>query len=331
MPRRGQISDRDQACEEWQPSDPRPRGEFPAGNKGLCNASYKILTHRKNVVLTARTPDTFHPASSRGGSEMLRHFFAIAASLTLSACIVQAPPGYWERTAYPATYPPPYARTSNAPLSPIPAPPPPPTMPMSEQTAEYSPQSASITPASYSQPFEALSPQAGNDSPHEPRNSRATFADETIDYGVPPTNTLHLQDFDAPTPTHIEGARTITTLELRNMLDSDRPPLLIDVIGGEQTVSLPSAVWLRDAGAGRHLDDDVQAWFDFHLAHLTNRDKSHPLVIFCASRMCWMAHNAALRALDLGYKDVSWYRGGRDAWQAAGLPLAPVAPTPADE
>jgi PQQ-dependent catabolism-associated CXXCW motif protein len=162
-------------------------------------------------------------------------------------------------------------------------------------------------------------------SPHEPRSPRATFADEAVDYGVPPTSSLHLQDFDAPTPTRIQGARTITTLELQNMVFSERSPLLVDVIGGDQSVSLPNAVWLRDAGAGRHIDDDVQAWLDYHLARLTNRDKSFPLVFFCASRMCWMAHNATLRALDLGYTNVSWYRGGRDAWQAAGLPMTPVA------
>jgi PQQ-dependent catabolism-associated CXXCW motif protein len=185
-------------------------------------------------------------------------------------------------------------------------------------------------PISYSPQPEASPPRSGNDPAFDPGSPNAVFADEAIDYGVPPTNTLHLHDFDAPTPTHVEGARTITTIDLQRMLASDKPPLLIDVIGGAQTVSLPNAIWLRDAGIGRHLDDDVQAWLDFHLSQLTDRDKSHPLVFFCASRMCWLAHNATLRALDLGYTNVYWYRGGRDSWQAAGLPMAPVAPPPVD-
>jgi PQQ-dependent catabolism-associated CXXCW motif protein len=251
---------------------------------------------------------------------MSRNILAIAASLTLSGCIVQAPPGYWGRPGapyqqayYPQAYPPPGPYAQPAPATP-PAPP---------------PLAANPPPLAFASPPEDPAPSPSDSaSPTEPRNERATFADETVDYGVPPTNTLHLHDFDAPTPTHIEGARTITTLELRRILNSNRPPLLIDVIGGEQTVSLPNAVWLRDAGVGRHIDDDVQAWFDFHLLQLTNNDKSHPLVIFCASRMCWLAHNATLRALDLGFTEVYWYRGGRDAWQAAGLPMAPVAPPP---
>ena len=247
---------------------------------------------------------------------MHRHLIAVAACLALSACVYQ-PPGYWGRPYNSAYYPQQYPSAWNAP-------------PVTQASYPLpSPQGAyPEPPLAYDTPSPDSYPRAGSDTPAEPRNPRATFADETVDYGVPPTNTLHLRDFDAPTPTQIEGARTITTLALENMLESDRPPALIDVIGGEQNVSLPGAIWLRDAGVGRHLDDDVQAWLDLHLSRLTNHDKTHPLVFFCASRMCWLAHNATLRALDLGYTEVYWYRGGRDAWQAAGLPMEPVAPPP---
>lgn len=36
-----------------------------------------------------------------------------------------------------------------------------------------------------------------------------------------------------------------------------------------------------------------------------------------------MSYNAALRAINLGYRNVLWYRGGIEAWQAAGQPLQP--------
>ena len=35
--------------------------------------------------------------------------------------------------------------------------------------------------------------------------------------------------------------------------------------------------------------------------------------------------NLALRLVALGYTEVYWYRGGREAWLAAGLPVAHVA------
>ena len=170
----------------------------------------------------------------------------------------------------------------------------------------------------------ASGPEAAPDAP--PTQSPG-YAEETVDDGIPPVNAIRDHDFDAPTPTRIDGARTLTTMELDGMMRGGSPPLLIDVIRGRQTVSLPNAVWLPDAGVGRDLDDDIQAWLDLHLSRLTGRDKTRPLVFFCASRFCWLAPNAVLRAVSLGYTNVFWYRGGRDAWRAAGLPLTP-APQP---
>jgi PQQ-dependent catabolism-associated CXXCW motif protein len=285
---------------------------------------------------------------------MRRQVFAAGACIALTGCIVQQPQSpYWARPYSQGYAPSPYAQAGygQAP-SPYGQPPRAPYSPQPYAPQPYSPQGqASYAPqvqeAAYSpQPTDqyaappreepraesqAAPPAAfgsSDESGSEPRNPRATFADETIDYGVPPTNTIREHDFDAPTPTHVQGARTVTTLALQSMLASDRPPLMIDVIRGAQTVSIPNSVWLRDAGTGRHLDDDIQAWLDMQLSNLTGRDKSRPLVIFCASRMCWLAYNATLRAVDLGYTDVFWYRGGRDSWQAAGLPMTPVTPPP---
>jgi rhodanese-related sulfurtransferase len=32
---------------------------------------------------------------------------------------------------------------------------------------------------------------------------------------------------------------------------------------------------------------------------------------------CWLSYNACLHAIEAGYKDVIWYRGGTDAWDEA--------------
>ena len=34
--------------------------------------------------------------------------------------------------------------------------------------------------------------------------------------------------------------------------------------------------------------------------------------------------NLALRVAALGYTDIYWYRGGREAWEVADLPLAEI-------
>jgi hypothetical protein len=35
----------------------------------------------------------------------------------------------------------------------------------------------------------------------------------------------------------------------------------------------------------------------------------------------WTGYNLALRLITLGYRQVLWYRGGREAWEVAGLPM----------
>ena len=45
-----------------------------------------------------------------------------------------------------------------------------------------------------------------------------------------------------------------------------------------------------------------------------------------------MSYNASLRAINLGYTNVLWYRGGIEAWKQAGLPVqssGSAAQTPA--
>ena len=59
------------------------------------------------------------------------------------------------------------------------------------------------------------------------------------------------------------------------------------------------------------------------LSELAGGNKARAIVFFCLSKTCWLSHNAAVRAVALGY-DVYLYCGGRNAWQAAGLAMEPV-------
>ena len=51
----------------------------------------------------------------------------------------------------------------------------------------------------------------------------------------------------------------------------------------------------------------------------TGGDKNRPVVFLCLGPECWESYNACLHALEAGYKEVMWYRGGRQAWVAARL------------
>jgi PQQ-dependent catabolism-associated CXXCW motif protein len=153
------------------------------------------------------------------------------------------------------------------------------------------------------------------------------YDNETQDYGLAPTSLIRTGTYDAPTPLTLTGATTIATAHLRDMLLSAPPPLLIDVLGGNVTVSLPGAIWLPGAGLGVGTYDQLPPRLAARLAEFTGGDKAKPMVFFCLSKTCWLSHNAAVRAVALGYTHAYWYRGGRNAWQAAGLAMEPVRPT----
>lgn len=62
--------------------------------------------------------------------------------------------------------------------------------------------------------------------------------------------------------------------------------------------------------------------FSVALEKLTGGDKSKPIIFLCISFECWLSYNASLYAVEAGYKDVIWYRGGTNAWGGASLDRA---------
>lgn len=149
-----------------------------------------------------------------------------------------------------------------------------------------------------------------------------SFADEDKDYGVAPKDSLVTTKYHSKTPLTVPGARTIKTLALKQMMSSDPPPIIVDVLNGKPGVklTLPSAVWLAGAGDGRVFAAERER-FAKVLASLTGSDKSRPIVFLCFSAECWLSYNAALRAVGEGYTNVYWHRGGLMAWKAATLPF----------
>jgi PQQ-dependent catabolism-associated CXXCW motif protein len=151
------------------------------------------------------------------------------------------------------------------------------------------------------------------------------YADEDHDWGVAPTNRLRQQPYHGPTPLQIPGAQVVQTRELQVMLAGPDSPILIDVLSEQGHVTLPGALWLSGAGRGANFVDPVQLTLTQLLGQITRGDKARAIVFFCAGSQCWLSYNAALRAVAAGYGKVYWYRGGVEAWMAAGLPTAGTA------
>jgi hypothetical protein len=125
------------------------------------------------------------------------------------------------------------------------------------------------------------------------------------------------------TPASVPGITTVKTRELVGLMRAGKPPLIIDVGGLEPTV--PGGLMLAFGGLAFEDAAKERAYHERFagLLRLLAPDPSQPVVLVGPSRNHWHGLNAALRARQLGYTQVSWYRGGLESWKAAGLPTLP--------
>jgi PQQ-dependent catabolism-associated CXXCW motif protein len=130
------------------------------------------------------------------------------------------------------------------------------------------------------------------------------------------------------TPGALEGIERWNTAEMVQALRQPQPPVLIDVaVAGPM---LPGALHFVSGGLA-FKEPSVDAAYAERFRHMLAAaapDLNQPLVFYCDSSSCWLSVNAAMRARQLGYTQVKWYRGGMQAWSQAGQPLAgrlPVA------
>jgi PQQ-dependent catabolism-associated CXXCW motif protein len=147
-------------------------------------------------------------------------------------------------------------------------------------------------------------------------------------------------NYRAPTPKTLRGARTVSTVEAETiwrtgtaafvdvMPHVPRPANLpAGTLWREKPRSnIPGSVWLSDTGYGE-LSAVMEGYLRAGLEQVAGGDRAKLLVIYC-QRDCWMSWNAAKRAVTWGYSGVVWYPDGTDGWQDAGLPLEQGTPKP---
>jgi PQQ-dependent catabolism-associated CXXCW motif protein len=148
------------------------------------------------------------------------------------------------------------------------------------------------------------------------------------------------EDYRAPTPATLKGARVMTTAEVEQiwkaggtvfidvMPHAPRPANLPPgTIWREKPhQSIPGSIWLPDTGYGA-IAAVTENYLRSNLARVTQGDRSKRLLVYCL-RNCWMSWNAAKRIVAMGYANVIWYPDGTDGWGEAGLPLHEAIPEP---
>jgi PQQ-dependent catabolism-associated CXXCW motif protein len=153
------------------------------------------------------------------------------------------------------------------------------------------------------------------------------YADENKDWKIHPVRNYKSANYHSPTPISHPTAEVITTYELSKMITSGSNLVVVSVNGGKNNSSnsIPNSVWLKGFGLGPTKFDalDLQR-FSQALSEVTHNDKNTPLIFYCFDSHCWLSYNSSLRAAELGYTHIYWYRGGIIAWKSAGLPLVPI-------
>jgi PQQ-dependent catabolism-associated CXXCW motif protein len=160
------------------------------------------------------------------------------------------------------------------------------------------------------------------------------------DAAVPEPDGYRTQDYRAPTPSTLKGARVLTTREAADawraggavfvdvLPQAPRPASLPTgtIWRDKPRLNIPGSIWLPDTGYGA-LADITEDYLRSGLAQASGGDQTKLLVFYC-QKDCWMSWNAAKRALAMGYRHVAWFPDGSDGWQEAGLPLAQAQPAP---
>lgn len=128
------------------------------------------------------------------------------------------------------------------------------------------------------------------------------------------------------TPKSLDGVQRWDTATLAQaMKKSDRPVVIDTAVFGPV---IPGA--LNFINSGLAFDDEKldQAYNERfrHMMLAAAPDLNQAVVFYCASSECWLSVNAAMRARQLGYTQVIWYRGGMAAWMQAGLPTVGRVP-----
>jgi PQQ-dependent catabolism-associated CXXCW motif protein len=160
---------------------------------------------------------------------------------------------------------------------------------------------------------------------------------------VPEPDGYRTENYRAPVPATLSGARVLTTAEAEAIWRA-RTGVFIDVLPRppkppnlpEGTVwrdkprfNIPGSIWLPDTGYGK-LAAPTEDYLRRGIERASGGNKAALLVLYCQEN-CWMSWNAAKRVLSYGYSNAAWYPEGTEGWERAGLPVEESQPQSAAE
>ena len=122
------------------------------------------------------------------------------------------------------------------------------------------------------------------------------------------------------TPTVLPGAKVIGAAQTRELMAQGVP--VYDVRVGEEYAQahVPGAISVPyKEGSAKEVGFDA-ADDQFALNRLP-KDKNAPFIMYCDGTICWKSYKSSVMAIQAGWKNVYWFRGGFPEWKEAGMPV----------
>ena len=112
-------------------------------------------------------------------------------------------------------------------------------------------------------------------------------------------------------PEKIDGAQTIDAEGLIQLVNRDETQIIIDsrISSDRKLGFIPGSISLPDT--------------DTNCDSLARSipEKSDPVVFYCNGPKCRRSDSAVAIAVDCGFTNIYWFRGGIEAWKANNYPL----------
>jgi hypothetical protein len=158
------------------------------------------------------------------------------------------------------------------------------------------------------------------------RTGLRDHVDEDVDPGLPLTAGVQASPLNAPTPRGAPGVSLVRTAELAKLIgrqqgENERPLLLSTMCSDCLDIGLPGSIQVPQQLRHEPLIDEQRAALKAWLDPLLHGNQRRHLITISWNAERWHGRNLALELVALGYPNVSWYRGGLEAWDAAGLPV----------
>jgi adenylate cyclase len=150
---------------------------------------------------------------------------------------------------------------------------------------------------------------------------------EDADPRLPTDDGLRSGKLFSPTPLGAPGVSVVRTSELKALIDAaangpGEPPLLLSTNCARCfDIDIPGAVSVPGPYIRSPLNDQARQGLKSWLDRQLNGQTSRRLITFSWNAERWHARNLALELVALGYPNVSWYRGGVEAWDVAAYPV----------